>query len=515
MAPFFIPFDGWSPGPSYFGEGWSTVNNLFPIFNAWAPARAFVADVNSVAFGPMTGAHAHLWPSGTGTASYVPDDPTLFTGSKTRLFTVAPSTGVLTDVSRAANYAAAGEPAGWRFATVGNDIWATNWLDPMQRRVANAGPFTDGCVGTFRPVARHLAVVREHLLAANLRNAGRFVDELVWSNADDATLFDPPTGTSTSIAGAKRLVSIPGQITALVGGQYGLAFKRTAVYYLEATGTTQGFRPDVLSPHVGTAYGSSVVNTRHGIFFLGPDGFYRIRGLSEPEKLSSPGVDSELLAGLFATQGMMTAELEDIQMFGFSVPGMPLIGWLYRLDWLLPSNNLMIVHNPVTGQWAQGTGTAFLNEEAELFTTVVLTRPFGTDLYNPLAALTWDTSVTRFAPWAASSVRQVVVRLRFRPSNLESAGHQQQSVLTGVLPVFSKVSVASAALTESITVRSLLDPHGDVWKTEGPRLASQRDSISGMFPFEITGRFFDVMISCAIEDFASFEGVYVDQRLLT
>lgn len=514
MPPVWVPFDGWTPSASYFGEGWSTASDMAPIFNTWRPARKFAGNpAFFTTFGPMTGRHTHLWPSGTGTTAYIPDAATLFCGSKTRLFTVDPVTG-FSNVSRAANYAALGDPAGWRFASVGNDVWATNWLDPMQRRVANAGLFTDGVVSTFAPVARHLAVVREHLLAANLRNAGRFVDELAWSDADNATNFDPPTATSTSIAGSKRLVSIPGQITGLLGGQYGLAFKRRCIYYLEATGTTQVIRPDILSPHVGTAYGSSIINSRYGIFFFGPDGFYRIVGLSEPQKLSTPGIDAEILSNLFAAQGTISAQIEDFQMFGFHWPSLPLIGWLFRYDWQLPGNNRMILHNPVTGVWSTGAGTVFLEGEgSEPYATVVIERPYGSNLYDAVAALSWDTvSVTQYAPASSTLVRAPSLQLRFRPANAEGP-HQVQRLLKGVLPVFSKTAVSGAALAEAVTVECLLDPHNDVWKTEGPRLASQRDVISGFFPFEIAGRYFRISIAFdALEnaDFASFEGVYVD-----
>lgn len=520
MPPTFIPFDGWSPGGGYFGEGWASCNNLMPFYSSWRPLRQFVPVTGigtGTTFGPMTGAHSHFWMSGGGTSSYVPDDTTLFAGSKTRLFTVSPSLGTFTDVSRAANYGAGAgtEPAGWRFASVGNDIFATNWFDPVQRRTNNAGLFANAFTSAFTPVPRHLATIREHLVGANLSNAGRFQDEVVWSDADNAINFDPPSGTSTSIAGSKRLFSVPGQLTGLIGGQYGIAFKRLAIYYLEYTSTTQVFRPDVLSSHVGTAYSSSIINTRYGVFFLGPDGFYQIAGLSEPVKISPPGIDQFLLDTNFSFQGnALTASLEDTQAVGFHWPGIPLIGWLYRTDWSASGNTACVLYNPVERRWASG---AVDLSGATVLPSMMSVRPYASTVWNPVAALTWNGSESRYAPLdhLGTTPRAPSLELRYRPAGLDRVNHQQQSIVSGVMPLFSKTTVDAASLTESVTVSTLLDPHNDVWKTEGPRLASERDTVSGMFPFQATGRFFKITITCAAEDFANFEGVFVDQRLLS
>jgi len=521
-----IPFDGWTPSSAHFGEGWATVRDLAPVFDSWRPWHQFIAITTAgAAFGPCVGTYTHLWPSGVATTTYTPDADTLFTGSPTRLFTVNPSTGAFTNVSRAANYGAGvgTTPAGWRFASVGNDIWAVNWFDVPQRRVANAGLFTDGVVSTFVPVARHIAVIREHLVLANLNQALRFVDEFVWSDADNATNFDPPTGTSTSIAGSKRLISTPGQITALIGGQYGLAFKRKSIYYLEYAGGTQVFRPEVLSAHIGTAYASSILNTRYGRFFFGPDGFYKMIGLAEPEKISPPGLDATLLQTLFSTQGAVAANLEDSQMIGFEVPGMPLIGWLFRNDWLLPGNDQVILHNPITGAWALGRGSAVdpASEETVLATTGVFLRPYASTVWDTVAALTWDTSNSRLAPLSSTETWGPELRMNYRPNAFEEEADKtnaqvRQSITKGVLPIVSR---GSDDLTARVDVEKLLDPFA--WPTDAPlppesRAYTERNAISGYYPFQIAGRLFRIsVIFTKGEDFNHFHGIYVDQEVLT
>lgn len=523
MATTFIPFDGWAPALSIFGEGWGTVNNLYQPFTDWRPWRPFtpVGSGSGIGTGPMVGSHTHVWGSGSGTTTaYVPDGQSVFTGSVTnagtaRLYVINPATGVFTDVSRAALYSASS--FGWRFVSVGNDIWATNGIDPLQRRTNNAGLFADGAVSTFKPQPRFLKTVREHLVGANLSNAGRFQDEIVWSDADDATNFDAATGVSTSLAASKRLVSIPGQITGLLGGQYALAWKQRCIYYLEYTGDVLVFRPDVLSTNVGTAWPSSIVNTRYGIFFLGSDGFYRIHGLSEPVKVSTPGIDQYLIDSGFTQNLYNTSSLhEDTQAIGFQAPYWPMVGWALRTNYSTYGDNFALLYNPVNNTWVPADiGNAAANQKV----TAMVERNYSlNNMYESLGCITYDVSNPQFC--LCSNINDAppkapVIGMNFRPANFDTATRQGQSEIKSILPIFSSAfGIGGTPLTASITVEALLDPQNAIWKTE-TRLASERDAVSGAYPFQIAGRFFRVTINCAAEEFASFDGVFVDQELLT
>lgn len=522
MPNTFIPFDGWQPAGSQFGDGWGTVLNAYPAYSDWRPWRKFVplAGVQTGGGGGFcAGAHVHTWNSGTGNSgSYTPDAQTLFTGNSQSLFTVDPTTGNFTDVSRAGVY---GSQTGWRFASIGNDIWAANWTHPMQRRTNNAGNFADGVVSTFKPTPRFLGPFREHMMVANLSDAGRFQDEIAVSDADDATNFDPATGVSTSLATSKRLVAIPGQITGLVGGQYALVFKRKGIFYLEYTGDVQVFRPDVLSPNVGTMVPASIINSRYGIFFIGPDGFYKIQGLSEPVKISPPGIDRFLLDSNFTVNaGVAFSKYEDFQAVGFQFAGWPLIGWALHFDWVQPpllyGSDIAILYNPVTDQWSNVTIAAPGNSQQRV--TSVFSRPNAATLYESVAALTWDGVSNRCAPFSPSgaNVWPPTLGMNFRPANFDTKTWEGgQSRIKSFLPVFSSVSgVGGASLTESVTIEALLDPGAGLWKTE-TRVAADRNSVSGAYPFQIAGCFFRITINCAAEDFANFEGAFVDQELLS
>lgn len=518
MPVVFIPFDGWSPGGGYFGDGWAQATNLYPHFSDWRPWRKFVTAGAPVADGPMVGGHTHTWNSGVSTGFYSPDDVTLFTGSvgnPAKLYVV--SAGGFGNVSRAANYGP--NFGGWRFAQVGNDVWATNWLDVPQRRTNNAGLFANGITSAFVPQPRFLVTIREHLVGANLSNAGRFQDEFVWSDADNAVNFDPPTGTSTSLAGSKRLTSIPGQITGLVGGQYGLAFKQSGIFYLEYTGTTQVFRPEILTPRVGTAYPSSIINSRFGVAFLGADGFYMMAGLQEPVKISPPGVDQFLLESGFSAYPFAPLNVhypwqEDAQAEGFQHPTLPLIGWAFSLAWGLPS--IALLYNPITQQWAQ-VDLGVAGQTATVPTFLQLPHS-ATNLYGTLAAVAYDSGLqSRFAPLASSGVAANLfapsIVSRYRVANFETGGQLRQSQVKAALPIFSQVSPFNATVAApSVLVERALDPFQTSVTPETAVPANR--NIAGWYPFQSAGRLFRITVQCGLEDFAHFHGVWIDQELL-
>lgn len=522
MAPVFIPFTGWAPGGGYFGEGWQTVLNLYPHVASWRPWRRFVGVGSGVADGPMTGRHVHRWAAPIASSTYVGDAQTIFCGSPSKLYTVNPTTGAFTDLSRspgAAYGAGAGTgPGGWRFADVGDDTWAANWFDVLQRRTNNTGNFADGVVSTFVPRPRFLATVREHLVVANLSNAGRFQDEVAWSDADNATNFDAPTATSTSIAGSKRLIEVPGQITGLVGLRAGaMVFKRGGIFFLYYTGTTQVFQPDLLSSSVGTAFPSSIINSRYGVFFRGPDGIYQITGVSAPVKISPLEVDEIIMDQnlINLALGAQPPYKEDLQSFGFQSAGLPLIGWLLRFQNY--GSDQAVLYNPVSQQWSL-VETSEIDGETLRIPSVVVERPSGANAYETLAALTWNEATTEYAPLSSSGADTLAatLELRWRPANFEAAGKHHQSLLKEVLPIFSKTSLVGAAITPEVKVDVMLDPFLATWGAQSVIPSSLRDTIAGWYPAQRAGRFFRVIIATtAGEDFSNFYGTWVDQDLLT
>lgn len=185
-----------------------------------------------------------------------------------------------------------------------------------------------------------------------------------------------------------------------------------------------------------------------------------------------------------------------------------------RLNWNDTGVSFALVYNPITQAWRKVATTDQFGQVISAF----VTRPSAESLYQEIGAFSYASASAHFATLDATGgvgyIHAPTLQLRYRPA-LENADPRQQSLVYGVLPLFSKTGgTASTALTESVTVEALLDPHLTVWKTE-TATSSTRDAISGFYPFQVAGRFFRITITCAAEDFANFEGVYIWQRLLT
>lgn len=439
----FLPFASFAPGGTDHAGvesgSLARAENAIPLFTGYAPLPG-ISQTATLAAGPVTGAYAHFFPSGGGTSSYVGDQVTIHLGTKTNLYTTTGS--AFTSRSRGGGYAAGvgDEPAGWRFASFGNDIWACNGLDILQRRTNNAGNFADGPASTFVPEPRFVATVREFLVVADLSaNAGRFADEFAWSDVDDPTWFDASNATRpTSLAGAKRIVSRPGQITGLTGGEHGKIYKRNSTHSLLFTAGSDTWRLDEMSHGVGCVLPSSLIASQRGDFFLGSDGFYRCTGLSAPEKISTPEVDQWVLDAYnnapfaFNYDAPTTMAAEDALIRGWECRRSGLIFWTYINRTLAVTNRhrLGVCHSPELGLWAM------LNR-SDLEVACAASMPYRTTTsnlrpLNDVALFQWDGTNTFYAEFSGTAGAT-----SFRSKKFALQTGKRPARVTGVCPIFT------------------------------------------------------------------------------
>lgn len=331
-----IPFPGFNPDGAEHGlDGLARADNALPLYGGWYGWPDTGTSAN-LAGGPVLGSYCHTWPANVGVGSYSPDAITEFHGTEAALYTYDPVLDAWTAVTRGAGPYALGAlvPAAWRFASWGNDVWAVNGVDVMQRRVNNAGAFTNSVTSTFVPVPRYLAPLREFMIAAHLNQVGRFVDEFAWSDADDPNNYDPATGTGTSLAGSKRIVTRRGAITGIVGGEYAVIFKRRSMHALQLTGGKDIFRLDEISGSIGCPYPGSIVEGSDGyIYFRGMGGFYRQAGLQPPELIPGAAwVTGDLRFSPFAISETVPTTMwrEDLRVIGAESPSTGLIFWFWK-----------------------------------------------------------------------------------------------------------------------------------------------------------------------------------------
>lgn len=537
MPVTFIPLDQFMPAGSAFGEGLAEAKNVIPAFGSMYPLRAPTAGQTVTGTeGPITGAYAHLFPSGGGSTSYLGDAITLFSGTRRRLYNAA--TGA--DLSRGGLYAvvATDEPAGWRFASFGNDIWACNGFDIFQRRTNNAGAFANGPASTFVPRPRYCVVVRDFMVVADLSaNGGGFTaDQFTWSDANDATWYDDRTGTrATSLSGGpngKRIRSRPGQITGLVGGEYGLLFKRNSIHGLQLVGGADVWRLDEVDRSVGCVLPGSLIVGRQFNYFFGGSGFYRQSGLSPAEKISPAWIDEMIVDTYYQTDRSIIANPvstmadEDLTCVGFMSFRTGAIGWLYTSATHSPSQKFaLIFHDPQSGSWTYADD----NTHTGGF-SYILGLPFNYDTAASkdllrCVAFTW-TGTDNIHEIFTGDTLAATLKTKRRAMSLTQEGAPQTVAIKGVAPFVTAPKtlgtsdpIALPALNVTIKVtlsnNQFFSPQLDA---DGTTISPRSETISvganandwGWLPYSGQGRLFDIEMTLpAALDWTRVDGVWV------
>lgn len=538
----FIPFSDFAPGPSSFGEGLATAENVVPAFGSLYSFRGLAPGSTTVADGPMTGCYPHIFPAQTQTIFYVGDAITVFAGSKTALY-VATTTG-FTNVSRGGGYAAAFQPAGWRYESYGNDVWAANGLDIFQRRTNNGGNFADGPTSTFVPRPRFCAAVREFMVVADLsaNGVGFSADQFTWSDANDAAWYDDRTGARpASLAGGsvgKTLRSRPGQITGLTGGEYGMLYKRNSSHALQFTGGGDLWRLDEVDRAVGCVLPGSLIAGRNANYFYGGDGFYRQAGLSPAEHISPPGIDAILVDAYYngdravISTGGTTAVAEDLMMVGFESRRSGVVGWLYAdFDDGYEFKRRLILHHPASGLWSEGL---LRQQSGNLFTVSTLCglpQTFDVGISPDilrLAAFTYSADpLSALRKFSGENYPATLITRR-RVLAFDANQRPSSVIIKGVLPMISAgrtrgLSTVVAKESTPVSVRvtasnspwfeSQADANGDVVSPRGELYANPADADgmgAGWLPSNAVGPFFDITATIASGvEWTTFDGVWL------
>lgn len=538
----------YAPAGAKHGNGLAQLDNVLPLWSGLYPIRSpTVVAYATMATGPVTGAHGHVWPSGGGTASYVGDALTLFAGTKERLWEL--SGGAFNDVSRAANYAqtAGDEPCGWRFASFGNHIYATNYVDAIQKRTNNAGLFANAITSTFAPEARFIAPVREFMFVADISTAsGGSPDEFAWSDVDDPDWFDPSTVAArpTSVAGRKRIVTRPGQITGLVGGPGATIFKRNSVHAVSFIGGEDIWRVDELVHGVGTSYPGSIVDAPTGIYFWDGRHFRRQVGFSAPEVISGPEIDQLLIdhphfGERTIVHGLLgTLSAEDGIMRGFYGERSGCIYWtwgntLYDATGT-QSHDRGLVFNPELGAWS-GIFDSGLNLACAASlppTASSILADFSLDRAN---LFKW-VPATPLSSWVRFEDETLAATIRTKRDALAlngATGQAHRVKVKGILPVFTVPD--GTTYTTSPTAPSVPDVTVTVTMSNEPHHVTQQDAASttvsprsqsrtrsshadhyGWLPFSIEGRWPDFKVEIpAGSQWIAFSGLYLDFEVLS
>lgn len=246
MRIIYGPFEPDQPGN--LSKGLQEAINVYPAANGYRPVKAFAAAAPAL---PTTvlGASAFVSPRGSsiliaGTAS------TLYK-SFANAWTALGSGFNLQQGDR------------WRFAQFGGLAVATNGVDPVQK--VDLSSMTLSALEGNPPLIGLLAVVKDFLVGGVIDGE---VNMLQWSGINDAEFWTPAVNQSDY-----QIMPTGGEITGLLGGEFGIILQRGRISRMTYVGDNLVFQFDEISYNVGCVSRHSVAQAGALGFFLSDNGF--------------------------------------------------------------------------------------------------------------------------------------------------------------------------------------------------------------------------------------------------
>lgn len=166
----------------------------------------------------------------------------------------------------------------WEFAAFADTLIATNYDDAIQSiTIGSGGNFAAHITSTNKPMARHMAVVRNFLVLGNTNDTtdGVKTSRLWWSAIGDSTDFDPDAATQSDFEDLKE----GGAVQRVVGGaDYGVIFQENLIRRLEYVGSPLVFDPVPVDRERGTPIPGSVVAQGRRVYYISEEGFFVFTG---------------------------------------------------------------------------------------------------------------------------------------------------------------------------------------------------------------------------------------------
>ena len=197
-----------------------------------------------------------------------------------------------------------------------------------------------------KPRARHVAVIREHLVLGDTTDSleGHVSDRVWWSAFRDARDFDPSNETLCDYQDLPN--GGPVQKIVNMAPGYGLIFKERSIYRMVQEGLPTIFRFDEVQQNRGTIAPGSVQLWGNQIYFIAEDGFYRLTEGQAAEPIGRERVDGFFLKDLdFNNRHRISSAI---------CTRSGCVWWLYpgagNTEGL---PNRMLIYNWVTNRWSR------------------------------------------------------------------------------------------------------------------------------------------------------------------
>jgi hypothetical protein len=291
-------FGEWKPDqPPYLQDGLMTADGVYPIANGYAPLPSFSPAPNGMLSGACIGAGAYR----------AAGDVRLFAADVSDIYTYG--SGGYASVKAGLNSSTA---IGVRFSSYNDLMFATNGVDPIQKfDPASPAAMTD--LAASAPTARFIAVVRGFAVVG-------YADDdplrIAWSDNGDPGEWTAGTGEA-----GFQILSTGGDITGVVGGEYGLIFQEGRVVRMSYTADDAIWQFDEIATDVGCIAPWSLATYGRLTFFLSNKGFMACDGVTV-EAIGAEKIDRQFLSAIDRTylDSMSAAVDPRNSLFIVSVP---------------------------------------------------------------------------------------------------------------------------------------------------------------------------------------------------
>lgn len=257
--------------PSHLQEGLLTADGIYSIANGYAPLQQFAAGAEGTMDNACLGAGAYR----------AGDDVIILAGDETDIYRYT-SAG-FGSLKTGLNSSAA---VGYRFCPYNSYMLITNGVDPVQK-FDPASPSATSDLDASAPTLRFMAVVRGFVV-------GGYADDdaltLAWSDNGDPATWTPGTGEA-----GIYIMPTGGDITGVVGGEYGLIFQENRILRMSYTADDAIWQFDEIATDVGCIAPWSLATYGKLTFFLSNKGFMACDGVTV-EAIGSEKIDRTFLA---------------------------------------------------------------------------------------------------------------------------------------------------------------------------------------------------------------------------
>ena len=490
------------------------------------------------------------------TEEHLPGDiPVITVGTRTKLYNVD-HTGTWSDVTRGTPYdqnyppgtgTTLNVPKGWSFTTYGNRIIASNYHDVLQVYDWGASTFldlTNGAAGANQPVdvmGRFVATIRSFLVVANINpdsygGSGAAANDArgytIWWSAigDPEKFYELDEGSLSTYA---QLVSLPGEITGLVGGEYGVVFKRNSVWRMNWVGASAGLWSfDQISANTGCAYPRSIVSVGNTIYFWGSTGIFVLDDAAQTarsgqmvQKISTQIMDKYLFDGAFEDKSVrMPTSNQDVENVSVVSAGYDpysgLVWWAYvRKGDPYYECNEILVYNPNDGRFS--TVSPSDNLQVQAVVGIGNTYEEENSYTRALALITNDPTASdslAFQKFQSEEMYPATLKTKTLSSEMIARAPGRQIQLNQIRPVFRVNPEDGGNPNIQITVDTAEDPSFQLNKTTNSVNFDERNR-DGWCPITtpLSGEFFEFTVSVPstneyiLKEFLGLQVLYKDQ----